>query len=103
MGCMPEDTQGNPDNGFNTPLSPQEITPYATWKSKYAPNDSGKDYDLRGAFKAGVKPDPDTGHWPDTFKKPNHPTFSVESRYARYAPQKAGHWEDDKFVPPAPR
>lgn len=24
------------------------------WKQKYAPNDSGEDYDLRGAFDAGM-------------------------------------------------
>jgi hypothetical protein len=27
-------------------------------------------------------PSAENGHWPDTFKKPNHPTFSVESQYA---------------------
>lgn len=85
---------------FDTPLPPDQETAFQAWKAQNAPNDSGQDYDLRGAFKAGVGPDLTTGHWPDTFKKPNHPTFSVESQYASAAPEKAGHWEGDKFIPP---
>lgn len=86
---------------YDTPLSPSEEEKFAAWKKQYAPNDSGADYDLRGAFKAGLRPDAETGHWPDTFKKPNHPTFSNESKYA-VGPDaaKAGHWEGDEFVPP---
>lgn len=85
---------------FETKLTPAEETNFQNWKAKYAPNDSGADYDLRGAFKAGLTPDPASGHWPDTFKKPNHPTFSNESQYAKDMPGKAGHWEGDKFIPP---
>src|SRR4051812_40735246 len=81
---------------FDTALSPAEEQQFQTWKRRVAPNDSGEDYDLRGAFKAGVTPDPKTNHWPDTFKKPNEPTFSNESQYARIpykAAATAGHWE----------
>ena len=85
---------------FETRLSPQDELKYMVWKSMVAPNDSGHDYDFRGAFKAGVQPDPQTGHWPDTFKKPNHPTFSDESIYAKQVPELAGHWNGDQFVPP---
>ncbi len=87
---------------YDTKLDPVEEAQFQTWKAKYAPKDSGTDYDLRGAFKAGLTPDPNTGHWPDTFKKPNHPTFSNESQYA-VGPDKAkaGHWNGDTFVPPA--
>lgn len=87
---------------YNTQLSPEEEQQFLAWKKKYASNDSGIDYDLRGAFKAGLTPDPETGHWPDTFKKPNHPTFSDQSQYARI-PYKgaatAGSWDGDTFVP----
>lgn len=88
---------------YDTPLTPAEESQFKTWKQKYAPKDTGEDYDLRGAFKAGLKPDPKSGHWPDTFKKPNHPTFSNESQYA-VGPNaaRAGHWEGDQFIPPAP-
>jgi hypothetical protein len=82
---------------FNTQLSPMEEQNFTQWKAQYAPNDSGEDYDLRGAFKANLRPDPKTGHWPDTYKKPNHPTFSNESQYAKFG--KPGHWEGDRFIP----
>lgn len=85
---------------YDTPLSVQEEEKFQTWKAQMAPKDSGADYDLRGAFKAGVTPDPETKHWPDTFKKPNHPTFSDQSQYYEKAPEKAGRWEGDKFIPP---
>lgn len=85
---------------FDTALTADEETSFQAWKTKYAPKDSGADYDLRGAFKAGLEPDPQTGHWPDTYKKPNHPTFSDQSIYAKAAPDKAGHWDGDNYVAP---
>jgi len=87
------------DSNFNTKLAPEEETSFKAWKEKFAPKDSGSDYDLRGAFKAGLTPDQQTGHWPDTFKKPNHPTFSDQSQYAEFG--KPGRWEGDKFIAPA--
>lgn len=113
-GASPQSNAGQPPIGgtpttpqrpaeFETKLTPDEETNFQAWKTKYAPNDSGADYDLRGAFKAGLTPDAATGHWPDTFKKPNHPTFSNESQYAKDMPDKAGHWEGDKFIPPSTR
>lgn len=85
---------------LNTSLTPAEEALFQLWKKKHAPDDSGADYDLRGAYKAGVRPDGDNGHWPDTFKKPNHPTFSVESKFAKDFPDRAGRWEGETFVPP---
>lgn len=85
---------------YETQLSAQDEAKFQQWKQKYAPRDSGADYDLRGAFKAGLTPDPKTGHWPDTFKKPNHPTFSDESIYAKDRPDLAGHWEGNTYVHP---
>lgn len=55
---------------------------FQQWKQQYAPNDQGVDYDLRGAYSAGIKPSGENGHFPDTFKLPNHPTFSNESKYS---------------------
>ena len=56
---------------------------------------SEEDYDLRGAYKAGLLDNVEEGmHLPDTFKKPNHITFSKESKY--YKPGMwAGEWVDD--------
>jgi len=67
-----------------------------------APTDSGEDYDFPGAYKAGVQPDPMTGHWPDTYKKPNHPTFSEESIYSSLTGTKPGRWtgpQHDVYTP----
>lgn len=88
----------SPPGPYDTNLSPLEEIKFQEWKRVYAPHDSGQDYDLRGAFKAGLMPDPLTGHWPDTYKKPNHPTFSVESQYAPLAPETAGRWNGDKYI-----
>lgn len=88
---------------YDTKLTPEEEQQFQTWKQKYAPQDSGQDYDLRGAFKAGLQPDPQTGHWPDTFKKPNHPTFSNQSMYASQRPDLAGSWQGDQYIKPQPQ
>lgn len=71
------------------------------------PNPDAKEhyYDLRGYYADLVKQgkqydviDPDT-HFPDTYKLPGHPTFSIESKY--YEPgMDAGFWVGDKYVKP---
>jgi len=76
---------------FDTPLDADEELQFQAWKSQNAPNDSGEDYDLRGAFKAGLLPGAD-GHWADTYKKPNHPTFSDQSIYSSLTDTKPGTW-----------
>lgn len=80
-------------DAFSTKLTPEEEQAFAKWKQENAPNDSGYDYDLRGEFKSGAKKDP-TKHGPDTFKKPNHPTFSTDSRYSN-AETPGGVWGKD--------
>lgn len=87
------------DEKYNTKLGDGEEQSFQRWKSRFAPKDSGEDYDLRGAYKSGAA-QAKNGHWPDTYKKPNHSTFSNESRYAPYAPDKAGHWKGDTYFPP---
>lgn len=87
---------------YETALTPREEVKFTAWKAQHAPNDSGADYDLRGAFKANMRPDVATGHWPDTYKKPNHPTFSDQSQYAKDAPERAGKWDGETYVPPQP-
>lgn len=79
---------------YDTKLSPSEEQSFQQWKAVNAPKDSGVDYDLRGAYKAGVSPSASNGHWPDTYKKPNHPTFSNQSIYAT---PDAPHWMGNKL------
>lgn len=84
---------------YDTPL-PSDDKGFQDWKAKHAPNDSGVDYDLQGAYLGGATP-AENGHFPDTWKKPNHPTFSDQSKYAKDSPESAGSWEGDKFIPPS--
>ena len=77
-------------NKYNTGLNPQEFYEFYNWaKNKYGSHENivreMGDYDLQGAWK-GIKNkkidfDPVTGHLPDTYKKPNHITFSNQSQY----------------------
>lgn len=68
------------------------------------PNPDAKEhyYDYRGYYddlvKQGKQYDVITAdtHFPDTYKLPGHPTFSIESKY--YEPGMiAGHWEGDVY------
>jgi len=73
---------------YNTQLSPEQEkafqqTPYA--RDTY-------DYDARGEFAAGSNRDNPTGHGQDTFKKPNHPTFSTGSQYSGVDGNQGGQW-----------
>lgn len=83
---------------FDTPVPFDRVSEFQKWTKRYAPPSDSGDYDYGGAFLAGVTPNAE-GHWPDTFKKPNHPTFSDESKYARDAPNRAGHWDGETFTP----
>lgn len=90
---------------YNTDLGADEPK-FQKWKAKVAPNDTGADYDLRGAFKEGAGRTGRDSHMTDKFKKPNHPTFSDQSKYATGdQADRAGHWvgpegPDQTFVPP---
>ena len=74
------------EHGSPTTLTPAEETAFQRWAAKNRVRlDAGwnEDYDMRGLWKANPNATPDErGHWPDTFKLPNHPTFSNQSIYA---------------------
>jgi hypothetical protein len=72
------------------PQVPQANDPaYEAWKGRYGLTET-PDYDLRGAFASGLKPD-ERGHLDDTFKLPNHITFSTDSRYSN-SNEQGGVW-----------
>lgn len=95
-------------DSFNTALAPAQEDSFKTWVTSAGrnPADETVDYDLRGYYA-----DPTISvaektafinrqaHAPDTYKKPNHPTFSVESKYS--TPQRpGGTWgNNDQFIP----
>lgn len=74
---------------YDTPLSPEDEAEFAR---QFPDPRSTADYDMRGAFKAGVTA-AGNGHFPDTFKKPNHITFSDQSQYHGKDGVHGGKWE----------
>lgn len=88
-------------NRYNTQLSPEQEQQYQQWSASSGrdPSRDNYDYDMRGAFLSGAT-QAANGHYPDTFKKPNHPTFSTQSRYhgvegytgGRWAQNPSGNW-----------
>jgi hypothetical protein len=93
-------TQLDPKD-YETELSPEKEREFEGWVKQWKPQNSDKDYDLRGAFKAGYIPDQD-GNLPDKWAKPNNPYFSKDSVYATgKEADLAGQWDErGQFVPP---
>jgi hypothetical protein len=93
-------------DGVEIPVpTPSEEPAFNAWLSVNGdrePFHPDQHYDYVGTFRAGLsrgssKPG-EKGHYPDTYKLPGHPTFSIESQY--YKPgMKAGYWVNDKYVP----
>lgn len=54
--------------------------------------DEAPDYDYKGAQEAGIQPD-ERGHMPDTYKLPNHITFSDQSKYHGQNGEEGGKWD----------
>lgn len=89
---------GTPSTNYETELTEGAKPGYEVWRARVAPGDPGLDYDYAGAYAAGEGRG-SSGHMTDEFKKPNHPTFSDESMYARYEPGSAGSWNGETYVP----
>jgi hypothetical protein len=87
------DDQGNivdysmPKEPFNLPAEPDQ--------DKLAP--SFQDYDYDSWRKANPNAEMKPGqHYPDTYKLPNHMTFSDESIYNGVGGAIGGHWDQDE-------
>ena len=101
MPYVPLTDAGPPDfsDRYNTPLSPADELAYQRWaqiQSAVQGRDVSRDnydYDMRGFWKAGGQFDPKNGHGGDTFKKPNHPTFSTYSQYHGADGHTGGEWQ----------
>jgi hypothetical protein len=79
---------------YNTKLTAAEEVAFNTWARSTGKLRDLYDYDMRGAWKDGVSA-AGNGHFPDTYKKPNHPTFSNQSKYHGVDGYKGGAWADD--------
>jgi hypothetical protein len=105
---------GSHQNDYNTPLTADEEARYQAYRLSLGERGNDRDYDLRGYWKKqGQYEDPldkaDGAHFTDEFKKPNHPTFSVESIYhgtpdGEGGVNEGGRWLGDDehpiFIPP---
>jgi hypothetical protein len=88
------------DKDYNTRLSPKLEEEY---KKVFKPEDS-TDYDMRGWFFEQFmnnplvipSPNKEGAHYPDTYKKPNHPTFSMDSRYNGVNGNYGGVWGEEE-------
>lgn len=90
---------------FNTKLSPDEEKRFLDWYKNDPHRPDPGDYDVQGWWKefgdkggGTEKHATSTGedvHYPDTFKKPNSPTFSDESIYHGKDGNVGGKWRKD--------
>jgi len=101
MPYVPLTDTGPPDmsDRYNTALTPAEELAYQQWASIQSAvqgrdiNRDNFDYDMRGAFRSGALQS-ENGHYPDTFKKPNHPSFSDQSQYHGADGNQGGAWQN---------
>lgn len=93
---------------YNTPLTEEEKIEYDAWvasESKRQGRDITMDlgaYDIQGFWKSGdyLKMDEDN-HGSDKWKKPNHPTFSNQSKYHNIDGYIGGTWSEDGGYTPS--
>lgn len=79
---------------YDTELGAAGEAHYQEWKKSLPEQlQSEQDYDLRGYYQETGGEDAE-GHLTDRYKKPNHPTFSKESKYYKKG-MWAGEWTED--------
>lgn len=83
-------------------MSPMEEAGYQAWLQNTGLQETD-DFNNRAAYLEGLRPDPNTGHFVDWFKLPNHPTYSDGSVYAdelrRLFGVTPGTWGPNGYVP----
>ena len=94
-----ENAYANNISKNDTALSPSDEKKFQLWANTYSSPDVNlsdtRDYDMRGYFKEfGASPHKIGDHFVDTYKKPNHITFSDGSKYhTEEVP--GGTWDED--------
>ncbi len=82
---------------YNTPIPPDKMPEFSKWVAQQTartgrnPLNDRYDYDVNGYFLSGQGKS-GNGHMTDEFKKPNHPTFSDESKYHGVDGNYGGQW-----------
>lgn len=85
---------------YNTALPPQDEAMFQAWATDESKRQGRNvlndlyDYDLRGMWNSGGGFGGENGHAGDMYKKPNHPTFSDQSRYHGTDGYVGGVWEE---------
>lgn len=69
---------------YDTKLTPSQEAKYRLAAAKAGRKNDTMNYDLRGAWLENPKSISSTGHLTDKWKKPNHPTFSTDSKYSSF-------------------
>lgn len=97
----PPPTSPDPVENYNTPLEPADEAKFQHFLAESGKQGDLENYDLRGFWKNNAHL-AENGHGPDTWKKPNHPTFSDESIYSgpyatggKWVPLAHGKWRFD--------
>lgn len=98
---------GNPNDSLKKAFNPSLANDpkFQTWYSfntiegkNNIPYSDKLDYDYLSYYMNGDYKNYKGGHFPDTYKRPNHPTFSNESIYS--TPENpGGTWKGDKYIP----
>jgi len=84
-----------------TVLAKEQEASFQKWKETLPSRlQSESDYDLKGFWleNPNWSPNDPDAHMTDKFKLPNHPLFSVESKYYKEG-MKSGYWKGDEYVP----
>jgi len=85
-------------NEYNTPLPPRDEERFQEWVKAQSEKTGRRvdndlyDYDLRGYWQKNKDADLSDAHLTDRYKKPNHPTFSSESRFHGEDGLEGGEW-----------
>lgn len=85
-------------NLFNTYLPPEQEAMFDAWLASESirqgrpVREDMQDYDLKGMWLAGDTFGGDNGHGTDKHKKPNHPTFSNQSKFHGFGGMGGGEW-----------
>jgi len=96
-------------DSFNTSLTPEQEAKFQAWAASAKEvlgrnlNQDLSTYDMRGLWKDEISQGMIEGfkegmHFIDTYKKPNHPTFSDESKYSSKE-YSGGKWGEGTFAP----
>jgi hypothetical protein len=95
-------------NKYNTTLNKRQTKKFNKWveqESVAQKRDILMDlgaYDVQGFYKSGDYKNRDNdGHGTDTYKKPNHPTFSNQSKYHGADGFYGGEWKPDGAYQPS--